>query len=233
MAGKFKTGFLMNGKVQNRLPQKTKSIYDLVYRVGALILRFIFHINGGLDVRGRENIPAEGGVIIASNHISYLDPPLLGAALPRRASYMARKGLFQITLLGWFIKHYAFPVDREKTLPSAIKEAVKRLKNGELLVIFPEGRRSETGKLLEGKRGVGMIAGISKVPIVPALIIGSNKALPYGARWIKRARISIIFGTPVDTSTVRAEGGSLYENITRRIMYSIGELKNRYADNCG
>lgn len=198
-----------------------------------MIIRFILHINGGLDIKGIENVPAEGGVIIASNHISYLDPPLLGAVLPRGATFMARRGLFNIPLLGWFIKHRAFPVDRGKTLPSTMKEAVKRLKNGELLIIFPEGKRSETGKLLEGKRGIGMIAHLSKAAVVPALIIGSNKALPVSAKWLKRARISIAFDSPIYSSTKYGEGNDLYENITQRIMCAIGELKKRYEDNSG
>ncbi len=223
----------MKEKLQNNSPRKTKSVSGLVYKFCALTIRFICHINGGLDVKGRDNIPAEGGVIIASNHISYLDPPLIGAVLPRRATFMARKGLFNIPLLGWFIKHYALSVDREKTLPSTIKEAVKRLKNGELLIMFPEGKRSETGRLLEGKRGIGMIAHLSKAAVVPALIIGSNKALPVGAKWLKRARISIAFDSPIHPSTIYGEGDHLSENITQRIMCAIGELKKHYADNSG
>lgn len=201
------------------------------YRFCALIIRLIFHINGGLYVEGKNNIPTEGGVIIASNHISYLDPPLVAAVLPRRATFMARRGLFNIPILGWFIKHYAFPVDREKTLPSTIKEAVRRLKNNELLVIFPEGRRSETGELIEGKRGIGMIASLSKAAVVPTLIVGTDKALPIGAKWLKRTMVSIIFDKPLYFSTIKGEGNNLYEIITQKIMTAIRELKKSYADN--
>jgi len=199
----------------------------------ALIIRFIFHLNGGLVVKGMENIPMEGGVIVASNHISYLDPPLLAVTLPRKATFMARKGLFDIKVppLRWFIHHYAFPVDREKTLPSTIKEAVGRLRKGELLVIFPEGRRSETGELLKGRRGVGMIVALSRAGVIPALIIGTNRALPVGGRWLRRAKISVIFDRPLDFSTINGEGNDLYELITQRIMTQIGELKKNYADN--
>lgn len=213
--------------------KKKKSDRNLFYRLSALIIRLVLRINGGLDVKGKDNTLVDGGVIVASNHISYLDPPLIAAVLPRRATFMARKGLFNIPLLGLFIRHYAFPVDREKTLPSTIKEAVKRLKNGELLVIFPEGRRSKTGELLEGKPGIGMIASLSKVPIVPTLIIGSNKALPVGGRWLKRAKISIIFDSPIVLPTEKGSGDNLYENISKKIMDAIGELKKRYADNSG
>lgn len=145
---------------------------------------------------------------------------------------MARKGLFTIPLLGWFIKHFAVPIDREKTRTSTIKSAVRRLNNGELLIIFPEGRRSETGELQKGKRGVGMIAGLSKAIVVPALISGSDRALPVGARWLRRARISIVFDNPLSPSTLYVDKNSSNEEITRKIMRSIGKIKNRHADNC-
>lgn len=210
-----------------------KTDRNLFYRFGTLVIRLILRINGGLDVRGIDNIPLEGGGIIASNHISYLDPPLISAVLPRRVTFIARRGLFDIPLLGWFIKHYAFPIDREKTRPSTIKEAVRRLNNGELIVIFPEGRRSDTGELLEARQGIGMIATRSNVPVIPALIIGSNKALPVGAKWIKRAKISIIFDRPIYYSSTIEGGVSrhlLYEETSKRIMSVIKEMKGRYAD---
>jgi 1-acyl-sn-glycerol-3-phosphate acyltransferase len=202
--------------------------FNIIYQLVALTIRVVFTLNGGFEVKGKENVP-EGGVIVAANHISYLDPPLVGSITPRRATFMARKGLFKIRLLGTIIKPAAFPVDREKPRPSSIKEAVKRLKNGELIVIFPEGGRSETGELGQAKRGIGMIAGLSKVPIVPTLIIGSNKALPLGAKWIKRAKITVIFGKPINTASSIEEKGQksseLHEHISTRIMAAIEELK--------
>lgn len=221
----------ITGKVQKNSPEKAKPRRNLFYKVVALIIKFIVNINGGLIVTGRDKIPLTGGVIIASNHISYLDPPILGAVMPRQTTFMARKELLNIPLLGRIIKLYSFPIDRGKTLPSTIKDSVKRLKNGELLLIFPEGRRSETEKLLEGKRGIGMIAGLSKSPVVPALITGSNKALPFDAKWLKRARISIVFGNPIYPGAAHEKDKNQYKDITQRIMFAIGELKKCHADN--
>ncbi len=137
-------------------------------------------------------------------------------------------------MLSWVIKRYAFPVDREKLRPSTIKEAVRRLKNGELVVVFPEGRRSETSELLEAKRGIGMIANLSKAVIVPTLIVGTEKALPVDAKWLRRAKISIIFGNPIYyTSTGEGKdyrGHLLHEKISSNIMEAIRELKNNYAN---
>jgi 1-acyl-sn-glycerol-3-phosphate acyltransferase len=213
------------------LSDKIKKKDTLTTRFISFIIRLVLRLNGGLEVKGLVHVPPQGGVLVAPNHISYIDPPLMASILPRRTTFMARKGLFSIPLLGWFIGHYAFPVDREKTGPSSIKNAVRRLKNGGLLVVFPEGRRSDTGKLLEGKRGVGMIASLGNAVIVPALITGTNKALPPGGKWLRRAEISVTFGNPIDTSAFTGKGEPLYEDITRTIMDKIMELKEKNENN--
>jgi len=209
---------------------------SLFYRFAAMLIRLAFRLNGGLEVMGIENIPRVGGGIIASNHISYLDPPLISAVLPRRVTFIARKGLFDIPLLGWFIRHYSFPIDRERPKPSTIKEAIRRLKRGELLAMFPEGKRSETGELLEPKKGLGMIVSRIDVPVIPTLIIGSNKALPVGARWLKRAKITIIFDRPIyysSTIETTANRQRAYEGLGRMVMSAIKEMKERYEGTGG
>lgn len=157
----------------------------------------MFRVFFGLTVKGAGNVPKEGGVIVAANHSSYLDPPVIGVALNRQATYMAREGLFKIPLLRKFIAAFSFPVKRGSPRPSTIKEAVQRLKRGELIVMFPEGRRSQDGTFLEAKRGIGLIATMSMVPVVPALIRGTERALPVGAKFLRPARISVTFGRPL------------------------------------
>ncbi len=210
------------------------TVYKLLYKLVAFTIRLILRINGGVTIIGKDNIPAEGGALVAANHISYIDPPLIGAVLPRNATFMARQGLFEIPVLGWMIKRAAFPVDRERTRPSTIKETVRRLKTGELIVIFPEGRRSDTGELMEAKRGLGMIVGLSSVPVVPALIIGADKALPIDARWLKRAKIKVVFGKPIFYTSMIEEKGAhnhhLHEEISGAVMSAIKELKNHYGN---
>ncbi len=205
---------------------------DLLYKLVAFTIRSILSINGGVVVKGKENIPPEGGVLIAANHISYLDPPLVGSVTPRRVTFMARKGLFDIPVIGWMIKSAAFPVDRERTRPSTIKETVRRLKGGEIIVIFPEGRRSDTGELMEAKRGVGMIVSLSRVPVVPALIVGSDRALPVDAKWLKRARIMVEFGKPIEYTSIadseKASSQELQEKISRHIMSVIREMQRNH-----
>lgn len=215
--------------MHNNLSKKIKKEAGLIYRFAALIIRLIFRINGGLAVKGRENIPLEGGVVIAFNHISFLDPLLAGAVLPRRATFMARRELFEVPVLGWMAKHYALPVDLAKLLPSTIKESVRRLKDGGVVVIFPEGMRSKTGELLEAGQGVGMIAIHASVPVVPALITGSNAVLPFDAKWLKRAKVSVCFGKPIYPSKAEIIGRShsLYKEIGDKVMSHIGGLKKR------
>jgi len=223
---------VVNEIIKNlKMPHDRRDM-NLFYRTAAMLIRMIFRINGGLEVIGRENIPLSGGAIIASNHISYLDPPLISAVVPRRVTFIARKGLFDIPLLGWFIRHYSFPINRERPQPSTIKEAIKRLKNGELLAIFPEGRRSETGGFLEPKQGLAMIVSRSMVPLIPTLIIGSNKALPIGAKWLKRAKIKIIFDMPIYySSTIELRDKEyVYEDILRMFISALERMKARYGD---
>jgi 1-acyl-sn-glycerol-3-phosphate acyltransferase len=144
---------------------------------------------------------------------------------------MARKGLFDIPVLGFYIKQFSIPVSRDRTSLSNIKEPVKRLRKGELLVIFPEGKRSETGELMEGKRGIGMIARLGNAVIIPTLITGTNKALPVDSKWIKRAKIKVVFDKPVFLSSTGEKTGHVAEEITRDIMHRIQELKEQYANN--
>ncbi len=203
-------------------------VYNLLYRLVQLTIKIVLKINGTLKVYGKENVPKKSGVIVASNHISYLDPPLIGAVLPRIATFMARKGLFDVPVLRWMISRAAFPVDRENPRPSSIKDAVRRLKNGELIVLFPEGKRSETGEFQEAKRGVEVIAKLSKAAIVPTLLVGSDKALPSKAKWLKKADISIVFGKPIYYTDSADRNGQAQGNIGSTIMNAIGELKKDF-----
>ena len=116
------------------------------YRIVKIFLYALFKVFYGLEAFGLENIPKEGGFIMAANHASYFDPPVLGGVSTRRVRFMAREGLFNIPVFRTFIKIFSFPVRRDKPHPSAIKEAVSRLRRGELIVMFPEGRRSVDGR---------------------------------------------------------------------------------------
>jgi 1-acyl-sn-glycerol-3-phosphate acyltransferase len=190
------------------------------------ILFICFKIFNRFEVIGSENVPEKGGVIVAANHASYLDPPVIGVALKRQATFMAREGLFKIPLLGAFVRTFSFPVRRGRPQPSTIKEAVKRLKRGELIVMFPEGVRSVDGRLLDAKRGVGVITAISGKPVVPTLIEGTKKALPVGTSFLRPAKITVKFGKPLMIYKEETDK-EIQEMICKNIMEEIKKLKGQ------
>ncbi|KAF0145693.1 MAG: plsC [Nitrospirae bacterium] len=197
----------------------------VAYRFTTTLFFILLKIFFRLKIIDAEKVPEKGGVIVVSNHVSHLDPLVIGVAIRKRQStFMAKSGLFKIPLIGAFVRTFSFPVDRDNPQPSTIKEAVKRLKNGEIIVMFPEGGRSRDGSLLDAKRGTGMIAAMSKAAIVPAFIEGTDKALPAGARRIRLSRIKVYFGELIEIKGTET-GKDFQERIGSDIMEAIKSLK--------
>ncbi len=141
-------------------------------------------------VVGTENVPAQGPLIVACNHVSYLDPPLMGCFCPRRISYMAKKELFAVPLLGTVIRALgAYSVDRGGSAASAIKRSLKVLESGGVVGIFPEGTRNRRGAVAF-QIGVALLASLAQVPVVPAFIRGTD-------RGPRLARLDVAFGAPL------------------------------------
>lgn len=192
------------------------SLYAILRLLAKALIKIIFR----LEVEGRGNIPGEGGFILASNHASFLDPVVLGVACPRPLSYMARHDLFSIPFLGallWSVG--AFPLRRDYADVGSIKEALRRLGQAIGLVLFPEGSRSSGGLAEKAEPGVGFIAAKSGVPVVPAFIEGTKKALGRGARFIRPAKIRVYFGKPIyaDSSRLKNNYGEFAMKIIREI----------------
>jgi len=204
-----------------------KRFQNILYRIAVPLFTWAFH----LSVVGRENIPDEGGALIASNHVSYLDPPILGAALKRELFYMARDTLFRPKPVGDFLRYLnAFPVKRDRPDRKALKTAITLLESGKLVLVFPEGTRSYDGSLGKPHLGVGFIVYHSTVPVIPTYISGTEKALPRGALLIKRAEINVHFGRPMDMKELRnaSRPREVYSKIGERIMSEIAKLQARY-----
>ncbi len=176
-----------------------------LYYFFRMIIKIFYKMYFRFEVYGHNNIPDEGGVLIAANHLSYLDPPLVGISIKRKASFIAHSGLFNIPLIGKFIESFSIPVDRDNPKPSTIKEAVRRLKKGELVVMFPEGTRSQSVEDVTGKRGAATIAEMSRATIIPALIEGTGKALPIDAKFIRPVKVRITFGKPLSRNPEESE----------------------------
>ena len=195
-----------------------------IYRISKIVLYIFFKVFNRLEVIGSQNIPEKGGVIVAANHVSYLDPPLIGAAVKRQVVYLAREGLFKVPILGSFISLFSIPVRRGRPQPSTIKAVTRRLKQGELVLMFPEGSRSIDGELLDAKRGVGLIAAKSRIPVIPAFIRGTEKVLPVGRKFLHPAKITVIFGTPMEINKEETDK-QFQERVNKDIIEEIKNLK--------
>jgi 1-acyl-sn-glycerol-3-phosphate acyltransferase len=173
-------------------------------------------------------------VLILSNHVSYIDPIVVGAGCRRRVNFMAKSELFKIPIFGYIIKKlYAFPVRRGGFGKDAFKKALELLNNKEVLLIFPEGQRSKDGKLLSGKSGIGWIVAKAikqnkHLKIIPARIIGSDKVLPVGSKFIRISPLEIRFGRSIKFEDLlekfEEDPKRLYHLITERVMEKIKEL---------
>jgi 1-acyl-sn-glycerol-3-phosphate acyltransferase len=190
------------------------TFYDLAKAVVGAIVRTAFRYR----VVGAENVPLHGGVVIAANHISNLDPPLLGIAVPRPVSYMAKKELFAMPVLGTVISHLnAFKVDRDAGGTAALRASLRMLKEGRCVGIFPEGGRNLTGTNQE-KAGAAFLAAAAGVPVVPAALIGTRKLRPFG-------RVTVVFGEPLRIVRNRKSDDDDLEKGAAQIMQRIRALE--------
>ncbi len=166
-------------------------------------------------------MPAKGkGFILVSNHVSNLDPFVLGAACREELNFMAKDELFKNPFFDWILRKInAFPLKRKGADISAIREAMKRVKAGGGLLVFPEGVRSEDGKLGAGHEGVGFLASKLNVPVIPAFIKGTEKALPKGASFVRPSKISVCFG-----KEITLERRVAYSDVADTVMRAIKHL---------
>ena len=179
---------------------------SLLWRYLQILCRVLTTLMFNLKVYGRDNIPVTGGVLILSNHQSYLDPVLLAVQFYRPLSFLARSTLFKGplgVLIRWL---HAFPVNQEGFAKAALEETIKRLNEGHLLNVYPEGSRTIDGEIMPLQRGVALVIRKAKVPVVVAAIHGSHEAWPRGKRKIFRAHpISIIYGKPLHLHEMKSE----------------------------
>lgn len=170
-----------------------------------------------MRAHGTENVPRTGPVIVACNHISYFDPPVLGTTSPRRLSYMAKEELFHIPVLGPLIAAVgAYPVDRKGSATAAIKRSVEVLRHGGAIGIFPEGTRNISGEN-EARGGVALLASLGKAPVVPARVVGTDRVSRFG-------KIDVFFGKPMSLPADRKASREEMANFTDEVMRAIRSL---------
>ncbi|MBV1818470.1 1-acyl-sn-glycerol-3-phosphate acyltransferase [Anaerosalibacter bizertensis] len=189
--------------------------YRLCYFIGNVVFRIIFRFK----VTGKHNIPKEGKVILCSNHISDLDPLILGLAIPRNIRFMAKKELFENKFLGGLVNALgAFPVDREAADLSAIRNSLNVLKNDEVLGIFPEGTRVTEENIENAKPGIALISIKAKAPVIPIYIESKYKVF---------SKIKINIGEPIYFNEYYGKKLKTedYKILSQEIMKSIYSLK--------
>jgi len=156
-----------------------------------------FTITGGLRAGGRNNIPATGGLLLVSNHLSYLDVFVLGISCTRLLNYVARSTLF-FPPLGSLIRSVGgFPIQRDGMGASGLKETLRRLRNGGVVILFPEGTRSPDGRLQELKSGISVLAARANVPILPAAVAGTFGAWSRNQKFPRPHPVRVEYGKPI------------------------------------
>ena len=199
-------------------------LYWLARNFVVLVLRLKYRMR----VTGTENVPLKGGAILAANHCSYLDPPVMSACSPKRiVRFMARDTLFSKPLGKWFFtRTCVIPLDRNRGDLGALRQAISFLKQGQVLGLFPEGTRSPDGTIREAKGGIGFLISKGKVPVIPIYIQGTYEAFPKGASKLRPGRVTVRAGKPITPEEIQAampEKGD-YAAVGALVMQRIKDL---------
>jgi 1-acyl-sn-glycerol-3-phosphate acyltransferase len=208
------------------------------YTLSRWLIGLIFKVFWRPVIIGLDNVPATGAVIIASNHLSFIDSVVIPLAVPRRVRFLAKSEYFEgAGLRGWVVRQFfrgvdAVPVRRENQRDSmaSLEAAMAVLRSGQAFGIYPEGTRSRDGRLYRGRTGVGWLALESGAPIVPVALLGTDRMQPVGARLPRPARVRITFGDVVDPApwvravTDRGGAGRARREITDAVMAAIAAL---------
>lgn len=198
-----------------------------IYWLGWLLFGSAYRGLFGMRIEGREHLITEGAVLVASNHQSYLDPPLIGNLYQDEMVYLARKTLFKGFFRWLYGQWNAIPVDQDRPDMASLKTIIRKLKEGHRVLVFPEGSRTLDGTIGEAAPGIGLIAAKSAVPIQPVRIRGADEALPRGSARIRFARISVHIGPPIlltPGELAAAKSKEDYDRIAKRIMEAIAAL---------
>jgi 1-acyl-sn-glycerol-3-phosphate acyltransferase len=196
-------------------------IYWITFVITRIVSFFLFPVK----CYGLKNVPSKGNCILAVNHVSNLDPEVIGIIICRKVNFLAKDSLFKNKFLGAFLRQLnVFPIKRETHDIGALRECLKRLKNGMPLVMFPEGARagSQSAFRREGSAyaGIGFLAAKSQAPVIPIKISGSEKVLPPGSKWPQRNRVTVVLGTPLKFSSQED-----YAVIAQKILDGIKSLE--------
>jgi len=205
-----------------------------VYYCGWRCFRTLYKTYFRARMYNAERVPEIGPVVIASNHASFLDPPLVGSCLHRGISYLARDTLFRYPGIGWLLRNWdAVPVDREGGGAVGLKAILDRLLAGGGIILFPEGTRTHDGKLQPARSGIGLVVIKSTAPVVPVRVFGTYEAFGRHVRIPRPHQVVVKFGALMDFATLRAETKTcskarlkqIYQEVADEIMAEIAKLQ--------
>lgn len=209
-------------------------IMNPYYRLGWIGFRTLFRFYFGWRVYNAERVPLEGPVILAANHASFLDPPLVGSGIRRGINYLARENLFRFPVLGWILNRWqVVPVDREGGGAKGLKAILDRLLAGGAIILFPEGTRTRNGKLQPARSGIGLTVIKSDAPVVPVRVFGTFEALGRDMKIPRPCRVAVKYGHPMRFAELRAEAKvcskqrlkGIYQQVADEIMAAIAKLQ--------
>jgi len=204
------------------------------YFLGWSCFRALFKIYFRWRVYNPERVPETGPVILAANHASFIDPPLVGAGLPRDINYLARESLFRFPGIGALLRSWnSVPVDREGGGAAGLKKILDRLLEGGAIILFPEGTRSRDGKLQPARSGIGLTAIKSDAVVVPVRVFGTYEAYGRHMRFPRPRPVAVKYGEPMRFEALRAEAKTcskarlkeIYQRVADEIMAAIARLE--------
>ncbi len=207
---------------------------NIVYRLGWTVFRALYATYFRWRVYNAERVSASGAVLLASNHASFLDPPLVGSGLHRECTFLARDTLFRFGPTRWLLNQWqAVPIDRDGGSATGMKRILQALNNGRAVILFPEGTRTRDGQLQRVRSGVGLIAAKTDAPVVPVRVWGTFEAFGRNVKIPKPRRVTVKYGEPLYFRELRAEAKDcskerlkeIYQQIADEIMAAITKLE--------
>ena len=206
----------------------------LMYRACWCLSRFVFAVYFRWRVFNAQRVPLEGPVILAANHASFIDPPLVGAGLEREINYLARESLFRFPVVGAILRSVnSVPVDRDGGGAAGLKAILGRLLAGGGIILFPEGTRTRNGRLQPARSGIGLTVIKSEAPVLPVRVFGTFEAYGRHLKFPHPHPIAVKYGQPMRFEKLRAEARTcpkprlkeIYQQIADEIMEAIAKLE--------
>jgi len=199
----------------------------MIYRLAHTLTRIVGRLAFRHRVLRRECLPESGGALIVANHVSFLDPAMIGVSFQNPIHYLARKSLFK-GFLGWLLPRIqVLPVDLGKGDLASLKRVLKLLKEGNRVLIFPEGTRSPDGSLQPAEAGIGFLIAKAEVPVVPVRLFGAHACWPRAARWPRPGRITVVAGPAVDFPALPEDlsGRERYQACADEVMKALAAIQ--------